>query len=81
MGMFKKRCHYPQRNSCVAFCFICFQRALYAFAISDFLRVGTGAVYCRFVSSVSDLIPMHSITKLSRKIQKAFGSALSAGAL
>jgi len=81
METFKKRCHYPQRNSCAASCSICFQRALYVFAISAFLRVGTGVAYCRFVSSVSDLIPRHSITKLSRKIQKAFASVRNAAPL
>ena len=81
MEMSRKNCHYPQRNSCAAFCFICFQKVLYAFAISDFLRVGTGVGYCRFVSSVSDLIPRHSITKLSRKIQKVFGSVRNAAPL
>jgi hypothetical protein len=81
METFKKRCHYPQSNSCVGFCFICFQRALYGFAISDFLRADTGVAYCRFVSSVSDLTPRHSITKLGRKIQKAFASVRNAALL
>lgn len=81
METFKKRCHYPQRNSCAAFCFICFQRALYAFAISDFLRADTAVACCRFVSSVSDLIPRHSVTRLSRKIQKTFASVRNAAPL
>jgi len=77
----RNNCHYPLRNSCVAFCSICFQRASCAFATSDFLPVAAGASFCRFVSSVSDLIPRHSQTKLSRKITKVFGCARNAAAL
>ena len=65
-GAWKRATQYDtarQRSSCAVFCFTCFQRASCAFATSDFSPIDTGALSCRFVSSVSDQHPMCPTTQ------------------